>query len=218
MRRAAFLGVPLTLLVLGGCGFRPLYGSANEASTANLPDIFVQPIGDRSGQELRLALQQRLAGTSQAQPQGYTLAVSPGYAGQAIGINPDNSAQRNRVVASAHWVLSTVSAAPVVVAIGDARSVDGYNNINQQYFASQLANEATQQRVANNLADRITQQLAVWFSNHQAPSTVVNRPPGTQTLAPGGVPGDTDTSSPFTQPGPNGIPASATGRSSPDAR
>jgi len=218
MRRATLLGASLGLSLLGGCGFHPLYGSGNEAATANLPDIFVRPISDRYGQELRLALQQRLAGTSEAEPQGYTLSVSPGYANQAIGINSDNSAQRNRVVASAHWTLSTVSATPAIVATGDARSMDGYNNINEQYFASQLANEATQQRVANNLADRITQQIAVWFSNHKAPSTVINRPPGTQTLAPGGVPGDTDTSSPFTQPGPNGIPASATGRSSIDAR
>ncbi len=53
-----------SVLLLAGCGFHPLYGAADQAAVAHLPDIFVQPIPERSGQELRLALQQRLAGTS----------------------------------------------------------------------------------------------------------------------------------------------------------
>ena len=139
--------------------------------SSSLPDIFVQPISDRSGQELRLALQQRLAGTSDAAPQGYTLAVSYSIAGEAVGINGDNSAERSRLVGRAHWVLAPVSPAAAPVTSGDARVVDGFNIINEQYFASNLATETTQQRLANNLADIVATQLATWFNNHRPPAS-----------------------------------------------
>jgi LPS-assembly lipoprotein len=212
MNRWRVLAVLLPL-ALGACGFQPLYGAANESAVAQLPDIFVQPIGERSGQELRLALQQRLAGSSDAQPQGFTLAVYPQISQEAVGIHGDNTSGRNRVVGRAHWVLYSVSPAPAVVSQGDARIVDGFNVINEQYFAASIASETTQQRVANNLADTITTQLATWFTSHQAPVTATaHRNPATN-LAPSNVPGDSD-QSPLRAPGEDGLPASAIGRGS----
>ena len=212
IRCRTLLLLPL-LLALGACGFRPLYGEADRSALARLPDIFVQPIGDRSGQELRLALQQRLAGTSEAQPQGYTLAVFPSISEEAIGINGDNTSGRNRVVGRAHWVLSSVSPTLAVLSQGDARTVDGFNVINEQYFASSLANETTQQRVASNLADTITTQLATWFTTYQPPATATPHRDTVPTLAPSNVPDDSD-QSPLTASGEDGLPASATGRGS----
>ena len=149
----------------------------------------MQPIGDRSGQELRLALQQRLAGTSDAEPQGYTLAVSYSIAGEAVGINGDNSAERTRLVGRAHWVLASVSPTAVPVTSGDARVVDGFDIINEQYFASTLATETTQQRLAGNLADIVATQLATWFVNHRPPASAPARAVAAPTLGPGNVPG-----------------------------
>ncbi len=211
-RRLAALAPALLPLALGGCGFHPLYGADDRAALGRLPDIFVQPIGDRSGQELRLALQQRLAGTSDAEPQGYTLAVSYSIAGEAIGINGDNSSERTRLVGRAHWVLAAVSPAAVPVTSGDARVVDGFNVINEQYFASNLANETTQQRLAGNLADIVSTQLATWFVNHRPPASAPVHPvAAAPTLTPSNVPGDSD-QSPLTAPGEDGLPASAIGR------
>ena len=201
----------MLLAGLGGCGFHPLYGAGDQSAIARLPDIFVQPIADRSGQELRLALQQRLAGTSDAQPQGYTLAVSYSIAGEAVGINGDNSSSRTRLVGRAHWVLASVSPAAVPVTSGDARVVDGFNVINEQYFASSLATEATQQRLAGNLADIMTTQLATWFTDHRAPASAPAHPVAAPTLGPSDVPGDSD-QSPLTAPGEDGLPSSAIGR------
>ena len=204
----------LPVLLLTSCGFHPLYGEADQSATAKLPDIFVQSISDRSGQELRLALQQRLAGSSEAEPQGYTLAVSLSSSSESVGINGDNTSQRNRVVGRAHWVLSAVSPAPVLVTSGDARTVDGFNVINEQYFASSLANETTQQRVANNLADAITLQLATWFTNHRPVGSAPVKATTGQYLTPRDVPGDTN-ESPSTAPSEDGLPASSIGRGNP---
>ena len=211
VRLAARLAPGMLLASLGGCGFHPLYGARDQSAIAELPDIFVQPIGDRSGQELRLALQQRLAGTSDAAPEGYTLAVSYSIAGEAVGINGDNSSSRTRLVGRAHWVLASVSPSAAPVTSGDARVVDGLNVINEQYFASTLANETTQQRLAGNLADIVTEQLATWFTNHKPPSSAPAHPVAAPTLAPSNVPGDSD-QSPLTAPGEDGLPASAIGR------
>lgn len=211
-RRSLLPGVALLApLALGACGFHPLYGEADQAAIAHLPDIFVQSISDRSGQELRLALQERLAGSSEASPQGYTLSVYPSTSQEAVGIHGDNTSGRNRVVGRAHWVLSSVSPAPVVLTSGDARIVDGFNVINEQYFAASIANETTQQRVAINLADTITTQLATWFTNHQAPSSAPARASTAKFLVPGNVPGDSD-ALPQATPGEDGLPAAATGR------
>ena len=199
------------LPALGACGFHPLYGAGDQTALDRLPDIFVQPIGDRSGQELRLALQQRLAGTSDAEPQGYTLAVSYSIAGEAVGINGDNSAERTRLVGRAHWVLASVSPTTVPVTSGDARVVDGFNIINEQYFASTLATEATQQRLAGNLADIVATQLATWFVNHRPPASALAHAVAAPTLGPSNVPGDSD-QSPLTAPGEDGLPPSAIGR------
>ncbi len=208
MRRRRLGALPLALLV-SACGFRPLYGGADSA-TARLPDIFVAPIPERSGQELRLALQQRLAGTSDAQPTGYTLVASYSAAGEAIGIHGDNTSERTRLVGHAHWTLFSVAPLPVQLATGDASTLDGYNIVNEQYFAAGIASDTTQQRIANALADSVAQQLATWFTNHQAPAVSHALPPAL-TLAPGNVPGNSD-QSPLTTVGPDGLPASATGR------
>ncbi|MBE7209741.1 MAG: hypothetical protein INR65_01865 [Gluconacetobacter diazotrophicus] len=206
-------GTALAMLpLLAGCGFRPLYGAGNAAAVAQLPDIFVMPIPERSGQELRLALQQRLAGTSEAQPQGYDLAVSYNIAGEAVGIHGDNTSERTRLVGRAHWVLSAVSPNPTTVATGDARALDGYESINEQYVASTIANETTQGRLANNLADQITTQLTTWFAGRRAPPTAASSTVTAPNLAPRNVPGDSD-QSPLNPVGLDGLPASATGRS-----
>ncbi len=211
-RRRLALAPVLLPLALGGCGFHPLYGADDRAALSRLPDIFVQPIADRSGQELRLALQQRLAGTSDASPEGYTLAVSYSIAGEAVGINGDNSSERTRLVGRAHWVLASVSPTAVPVTSGDARVVDGFNIVNEQYFASNLANETTQQRLAGNLADIVTTQVATWFVNHRPPASAPVHPvAATPTLTPSNVPGNSD-QSPLTAPGEDGLPASAIGR------
>jgi LPS-assembly lipoprotein len=201
----------LPLMLIGGCGFTPLYGSGQDSAMSKLPDIFVSRIGDRYGQELRLALQQRLAGTSDAQPDGYTLDVFPSQSGEAIGIHGDNTSERTRVIGRAHWVLSTVSTAPTVVASGDASAVDGYTVINEEYFAASIAADSTQQRLADTLAGTITTQIATWFSNHHAPATASHSALPTLTLAPTNVPGNSDVS-PLTRTGADGLPASATGR------
>ncbi len=211
-------------LAFSGCGFHPLYGSADQAAEANLPDIFVATIAGRPGQLLRQALQEKLAGGSEAQPQGYTLRVAYGQNDEAIGIHGDNTSSRTRVIGSATWTLSSVADAPVILTSGIARSDDGFSVVDTQYFAAIMAGESTNRRVADNLSDTIRTQLAVWFTAHPngaVATTEVAKPlpmppaaPQNRFLQQQNIPGNSD-QSPLQQVSPDGLPQSAIGRTSP---
>ncbi|HTR15705.1 MAG TPA: LPS assembly lipoprotein LptE [Acetobacteraceae bacterium] len=154
-------------LCLAGCGFHPLYAPAGGTpADASLSRVYVDVIGDRSGQLLRQALQARLDGSGSASAKTFELAVSYSISQEGISITQDNSVTRLRSVGRANWVLKTVTAPPRTVRSGSVRALDGYNQINEQYFYSTLENEAVERRLAETLADQITQQLAVYFRQH----------------------------------------------------
>ena len=213
--------LPLLCVLLSGCGFHPLYGARDSAAEANLPDIFVAVIPGRPGQLLRQSLQQHLAGSDDENPHGYTLRVSYSLDNEAVGIHGDNTSARSRVVGRATWYLDSVAAAPVNLASGTARTVDGFDVVETQYFAATMALENTDARIARNLSDSITTQVAIWFAAH--PNGTTSTPglaPPKPSIHPRGflgpqlVPGDS-TQSPLQTIGPDGLPASALGRTSP---
>lgn len=163
----ALVGIGL----LAGCGFEPVYmptasGKPGPAER-ELATIRVDLIPDRPGQELREALQERLHSDSGEGPHQYNLSASFSIAGEGIGILPDTTATRVRLIASANYVLRTADAAQKEVTQGSARAMDGFNVLDQQYFAADLSNERVDRRLAEAIADAITMQLAIFF-RHQA--------------------------------------------------
>ncbi len=165
LTRRAALGA--TAGLLSGCGFHPLYapaaGGAPGPAQIELAAVWVPVIPERSGQLLRQALQQRLEGAGLGTAKRYELAVSFALAADSLAIRPDSTASRVRVIGNAPWRLATVGLAPQPLTSGQAHAVDGYNIINQQYFAAELENETIAQRVADTIADQIVTQLAIFF-------------------------------------------------------
>lgn len=167
-RGAARRGVLLAAIgaTLGGCGFRPLYGSGegDAGVQARLAEINVLLMPERSGQLLRQALQSRLERGGAGIARRYDLAVQFAVASDAIAIQTDNSGSRVRLVGTANWVLSAQDPQRSTITSGTAREVDGYNIINQQFFAAELTSAAVQRRMAEALAEQIATQLAVHFA------------------------------------------------------
>ncbi len=163
-RRAALLGGGATL---AGCGFRPLYAPADSGmagpASAEMSAIFVPALAERSGQLLRQALQQRFEGAGTGTAKKYELLAYVSINTDAIAIQRDSSSSRVRLIGSAPWVLRTLSLERLVLAQGTTRVLDGYNVINQQFFAADLENETATRRVASALADQITQQVGAFF-------------------------------------------------------
>ncbi len=162
-RRAALMGVGL---LVSGCGFRPLYGGGG-ARAVQLGSIYVDIIPNRAGQLLRQALQARLEGSSERAKQ-FTLGVSYAESVQGLGVQSDNSTTRNRDVATAVWSLHPVGNPAVQIAGGSVRSLDGYNVIDEQFFYTDLSEQAAQARLAGAVADQIVTGLAVYFDRHPA--------------------------------------------------
>ncbi len=158
-------------LGLTGCGFQPMYmptasGGAGIAAR-ELAAINVPIIGDRPGQLIRQALQARFANDS-GTPKRYELGVAFWIAGEGLGIQTDNSATRVRFTGYASWVLMAQDPARTRLTDGTARTVDGLNVFNQQFFALDMENEVVQRRMAEQLADQVATQLSLWFRQRAA--------------------------------------------------
>ena len=93
MLRARFLVGLAAPLVLGACGFHPLYAPSAHTQ-AGLSEIYVDIIPNRNGQLFRQALQDKLQGTDSDPQQHYVLSVSYALSGESIGIRSDNSSTR----------------------------------------------------------------------------------------------------------------------------
>jgi LPS-assembly lipoprotein len=159
-----FGGLGLAALV-SGCGFHPLYAPGGRQLAA-MQAVYVDIIANRPGQLLRQALQTRLEGADGDVSKRYTLAVQYAESQQVQGFQGDNSITRLRNVGNANWVLFPLGNSGVELAKGTARSVDGFNIIDEQYFYMDLSQEATAGRLADALADQIVTGIGAYFAKH----------------------------------------------------
>ncbi len=190
-------------LLLTGCGFRPLYmpehGQPGVAARG-LAAIYVPVLLNRDGQLMRQALQQRVEGSGSGVAKEYELLAQPVISGEGIAIQRDSSTTRVRLNGSVTWVLRKLDLAHTVVASGSGRIVDGYNILNEQYFAADLEGEAGTRRIVTALADQVVQQVAIYFrrqaANPAAPPPAISASPAPGPIipfdapVPGGVPGE----------------------------
>jgi len=170
-RRLALLGAAGGL---AGCGFHPLYapaaGGAPGPAAAELAAVYVPVMPERTGQLIRQALQQRFDGAGTGVAKRYQLDVNYNVAGEGVAVQRDNSTTRVRLVGTASWVLRTLSLERKVLAQGSARVLDGFNILNQQYFAADLESQSATLRVTQALADQITLKLGTYFQQAAAPA------------------------------------------------
>lgn len=152
------------VLLIAGCGFRPLYKpDAGSNAGGMMSHIFIPVLPERSGQLLRQALQQRMDGPDSGLKRQFELTPSLAISYESIGIQRDNSTSRIRIDASAPWLLRALSPGRPVLIQGRGRVLDGYNINDQQFFAAELESDSALRRVASTLADQIVQQVAVYF-------------------------------------------------------
>jgi LPS-assembly lipoprotein len=169
LRLAAFV-LPLGIaFALSGCGFQPLYGPQADGKAGpaveGLSGTSVALIPERSGQLLRQALQDRFERNGAGGARRYELVVfSYGVSSEQLSFQQNSDATRTRLTARATWSLVTLDAQRRTVTSGNARLVDGYNNLENQFFFTDLAGDAAQRRLAQAIADQITLQLATYFN------------------------------------------------------
>ncbi len=142
-------------------------GEAGPAAKG-LSEISVGLIPERTGQLLRLALQERFERNGLASAHRYDLAVTFAISNDVIGVQQDTSNVRFRMIGTAKYQLIAEDPGRTTLTSGTARSVDGLNLFDQQIFAADLEAEVVQRRIAQAVADEIAQQLAVYFDRQAA--------------------------------------------------
>jgi LPS-assembly lipoprotein len=156
------------LPVLSACGFSPLYAEHGTGGGPGAPlgQISVALISDRTGQMLRQDLQERLAREGGGVASRYDLYVYLNVYGSDISIDQQSASTRSRQFGAASWTLKAQDAKHSTITSGSAHALDGFDYINQQFFAADMSREAAATRLDEALADQIVQQLAVYFKNH----------------------------------------------------
>ena len=158
-RRAGLVGA---MSALAGCGFRPLYAPMSRGGVVSeeLQAIYVAVMAERSGQLLRQALQRRFEGSGSGVAKKYELYGGLSISAEAIAIQRDTSSTRVRLIGTANWGLRMLNVAQTSITTGTARSIDGYNVNNQEYFAAELEQGTAFRRIAESTADQITLDVA----------------------------------------------------------
>jgi len=151
MKRALAL-----MLLLGGCGLKPIYAAGEAGSAAQrLSAISISPIADRGGFLLEQQLRERL------RPQGaarYRLDVKIDDAIEGFGIRGDNSVARERRTLRARWQLVEISNGNMLID-ATARSDAGIDVVDSDYAVISAENAALE-RLARAIAEQITARIA----------------------------------------------------------
>jgi LPS-assembly lipoprotein len=159
MRR---VGLALALMLLTGCGLRPLYGGgAGSAVASTLRSVSVGPIAGQSGWLVRNKLVDRLGETDGAAPI-YRLDVTLDDNITSFGIRGDRAATRERRTLRARYQLVDISNGMVVLD-ATAGSDAGIDIVSSEY-ATVAAEQTALENLADNVADQITARLSLYAS------------------------------------------------------
>lgn len=164
LRPLATLAAVAALAIVAACGYRPLYGErpAGEV-TADMSQVRINLIEDRSGQMLHNMLRDRLNPSGQPSSPEYELAVRLDEDLQELGIRKDETATRVNFRAFANFQLYRLGDLKEVALVSDADAVTSYNILESDY-ATLTARDDARERALRQIADRIALEVASYFN------------------------------------------------------
>ena len=146
---------------LGACGFHPMYGRSLGPA---LSSIYVEPIAERDGYELRNTLIDALQSDGDKAGKIYSLRVSLNESSQGIALQNDATITRYNNRLEAHYVLSDMQGHELTSGI--QTELSAYNVV-QSPYATLTAQMDSSKRAAQDVAERIHLDLGVWFRNRK---------------------------------------------------
>ena len=148
-------------LCLSACGFHPMYGRATGPAMAS---IYVEPVPERDGFELRNALIDALQSDGEEQGKAYHLKVVLNESAQGIALQNDATITRYNNVLTARYTLT--DAQGNTLTSGTQTQMSAYNVV-QSPYATLVASQDSSKRAAQDIAERIHLDLGVWFRQHR---------------------------------------------------
>ena len=153
-------------LMLAGCGYQPLYGDrANAVTSEDLALIYIAPISDRSGQQLRNFLIEKLNADGQPGRPIYTLQISLGVTSTGVALSRDNTNSRTSITATAKYTLKETATNKTLLT-STSRGTDAYDVLLSD-FATLSSRDTAVDNALQEVADDMGTQLAVYFQNRK---------------------------------------------------
>lgn len=163
---ALCLGAGILAGVLGGCGYRPLYGGGAQGGVVgDLAAVKIGLIPNRTGQYLRNILLDRMNPRGEPLQPLYKLEVAILPSRQELGVRKDDTSTRaNFIVVSRYRLLDAGNGRILFEAEG--RRVASFN-ISDDDFSTISAAAGARRRVARELADEIVVRIAVYLKRRR---------------------------------------------------
>ena len=144
---------------LMGCGFHPLYGNAKLSPA--MATIYVEPVPDAAGYELRNRLIDLLGSDGRAAGKAYQLKISVTSNNQGVALQNDATITRYNDTTKVSYVLLDSKGTQIYQ--GNLQGLSSYNVANSPY-ATSVAQQDADLRAADDVAERIRLDLGVFFS------------------------------------------------------
>jgi len=162
-------------LSLNACGFHPLYGTIGGGPGINMSSIYVSPIPERVGYELRNDLLDLFDSMGQSEGAAYRLEIVLKNEKVALGfLNNAEITRYNYYLTARYDLIST--ATNKAVKSGVARTITSYNVVTSPY-ATVVAEKDAQNRAARDVAETIRTELAVYLREALAHPAAAAQPP-----------------------------------------
>ena len=156
----------LAATALAACTVQPLYAptAAGTAAVASLNEIYIEPVSDRIGQELRNQLIFKLNG-GRGQPANarYRMKLVVSSSENALGVTPIDAAPAYSITVAATYEVRSVADDKIVYR-STTRQSASYDRVNQA-FANERAKLDAENRAAVQAATDIRIRLAAAAAN-----------------------------------------------------
>lgn len=164
---ALVLGAGILAGTLGGCGYRPLYASGARGGVADdLAMIKIALIPNRTGQQLRNILLDRMNPRGEPAQPLYKLEVAILPSRQELGVRKDDTSTRANFILVGRYRLLDAGNGRILFE-AEGRRVASFN-ISDDEFSTISAAAAARRRVARELAEEIVVRIAVYLNRRRA--------------------------------------------------
>lgn len=166
MTRRALALAPL-LLVLGSCGFHPLYAPSGPRDwDPDLAAINVEPIKDRPGQILAQALRENINPGDIAVRKRWNLNTGLTVVRSDLGIQRNATATTSEIFVSASFTITDAGTGQAIYT-SSSQAVGDFDQVTDAY-ATQVAADSARDRAIREVADEMTLRLAIFVRDQRA--------------------------------------------------
>ena len=157
------LSILLSLLVISGCGFEPIFKTVGMRDPNNeLRYIEISPIENRTGQQLRNHLVQDIMPLGRKRDVKYRLNVTLKESKANLAIKKSEIATRANLIFYANYKLTLKSTGEELTS-GGSRMVTSYNILTQT-FGTLIAEKDARKRAVREISADIASKIIVYFN------------------------------------------------------